>query len=442
MINDMRLTILIIAVAWVATASRAQAIPASTNTVASPFRVQLPAKPLVFPEPLSAGQRPGFKFRGTKGWAWTPEQYEEEIPWLAKYKMNFLMNCYSSLFTSTHPWINEWWKPLPDSTRTAFAKIIHDCHTNGIIFCFCMNPQLRSKRPLNPADSADIDRLYQHYAWAQSVGVRWFSICVDDVQWTQHPALIAEEDAKMVNTILARLREKDPRAQMIFCPGPYQGEGTKPDDYAYLHALALDLAPDVYVFWTGDDTVTPRITFAAAQSYQATVKHRLFLWDNYPVNDGHPTLNLGPVSGRAPDLCRLIDGYMGNPMGTENQINRLPLATCADYSYNPVAYDPARSIGQAIVLLGKNHAQQKVLKELVEVYPGFLVTGGDTGTNPVRTQFQALAAEPNSRAAQEFLSRMEALAAESDTNFPGQFGDAKKNIAADIAWMKQRQGSK
>src|ERR1035437_1584737 len=61
-----------------------------TTAAESPsFQVQLPAKGRPFPEPLAAGQQPGFKFRGTKGWAWTPEQYLEEIPWLPKFQMKF-----------------------------------------------------------------------------------------------------------------------------------------------------------------------------------------------------------------------------------------------------------------------------------------------------------------------------------------------------------------
>ena len=36
-------------------------------------------------------------------------------------------------------------------------------------------------------------------------------------------------------------------------------------------------------------------------------------------------------------------------MRKQNEINRIPLATCADYAYNPRAYDPSRSVGQAIL---------------------------------------------------------------------------------------------
>lgn len=416
----------------------AQTNTADTEVATSSLRIQLPSAPLPFPEPLSTHQQPGFKFRGTKGWAWTPEQYLQEIPWLVKFKMNFLMDCYLSLFTSNHPRINEWWKPLPEDKKQAFAGVIRACQTNGIIFCFCMNPQLASERPLNPTNTEDLEQLSRHYLWAQSLGVKWFSICVDDVTWTQTPGVVAAQDAYMVNTILARLRKKDPDAQMIFCPGPYFGDGTRPDDHLYLQTLGRSLDSNVYIFWTGDgdSSIAPRITSAAAASYKSVVNHRLFLWDNYPVNDEHQTLNLGPVTGREPNLCGVVDGYMSNPMATQSQINRIPLATCADYAYNPWDYDPSRSVAQAICLVAGTRAQQTVLQDLVEAYPGFLAAGGGAGTNPVRKKFNELRKDSSSESADEFLGEMTTLSRQFGTEFPGEFDAEKKTVAVDVAWMQ------
>jgi hypothetical protein len=245
------------------------------------------------------------------------------------------------------------------------------------------------------------------------------------------------QDAKMVNTFVTRLRAQDLQAQMIFCPGPYWGDGTPPDVRTYLQTLGQQMNPEVYVFWTGDAVVTPRITRATAESYKKAVNHRLFLWDNYPVNDGQATLNLGPVNGRAPDLCEVIDGYMGNPMAPQNQINRIPLATCADYAYNPRAYAPARSIGQAIWVFGKTRAQREILKELVEAYPGFIVAGGGTGANPVREKFRKLTNRSDSQPPKKFIQQIENLATRFNREFPGQFDDAKKTVAADVVWMNQ-----
>jgi len=383
---------------------------------------------------------PGFRFRGTKGWDWTPRQYLEEIPFLARLRMNFLMNCYLSLFTSSAggPLKNEWWKPMTDSRRRDYSGIIRACRDQGILFCFAVHPQLDSPRPLDPANPEDVDRLYRQYAWAQGEGVHWFSVCLDDVGWgPDGPAAGGRAHARLADTLLERLRAGDPRAQLILCPAAYWGDGSDPAQRAYLGALGRALHPEVYVFWTGDGVYSRHITRRAAQGYRSAVNHRLFLWDNYPVNDGKPTMNLGPLSGRDPDLCEVVDGYMSNPMRAQNQVNRIPLATCADYSWNPWAYDPARSLGRAILLFSRSAAQRQALADLVGTYPGFLATGGDSGTNPVRTRFASLFAMPESRPAARALARQtESLEARLEKAFPGSFDDAKESVRDDIRWMQ------
>jgi AraC-like DNA-binding protein len=404
-------------------------------------RVRLPASASALPELAHTSPRaPAFKFRGIKGWSWTVEQYLEEIPVLASLRMNFLMNCYLSMSPSPpgQPWCNEWWKPMPEATKSGFASVIRSCREHGIAFCFAMHPQLDSPRFLDFRRAKDLERFYQHYAWAQSQGVRWFSICLDDTSWgTAGPGALGAAHAGFVNTIFNRLQAGDSAAQAILCPAVFWGDGSNPDECAYLEAVARQLHTDVYVFWNGDAIVTPRITRVAAESYKRVVNHRLFLWDNYPLNDGSPTLHLGPVSGREANLCEIIDGYLSNPMRTQNQINRIPLATCADYAYNPQAYNPARSIGQAIFRLGKTGAQRQVLKELVEAYPGFIVAGGGTGTNPVRLKLGSLLQQAGGQsAAQGFIRHIEDIATRLAKLFPAQFLATRKTIRDDIVWMK------
>ena len=304
--------------------------------------------------------------------------------------------------------------------KEAFARIIRSCREHGITFCFALHPQLASPRPLAPGQQRDLDLFYRHYAWAQDQGVQWFSICLDGTIWgPQGPAASGAQHAALVNAVFDRLQAGNKAAQLALCPIACWGDATNPEHRAYLEALAHEMHPEVYVFWNGDSIVTPRITRVAAESYQRVVKHRLFLWDNYPVNDGSPTLHLGPVSGREPDLCKVIDGYLSNPMCRQNQINRIPLATCAEYAANPRAYNPARSIGQAILRLSQSPEQQQALKELVEAYPGFIVAGGGTGTNPVRAKFGSLLAEGGEMAGpQQFICRMQKLHSRLARLFP------------------------
>lgn len=405
------------------------------------FHVDLPTRQREFPEPLPAGAKPGFQWRGTKGWLWTPEQYLAEIPYLTRCKMNFLMNCYGSMCDIENtrfgdPKCNRWYESLPPAKKAKYQKVVKACQDNGITFCFSMNPNLSSSRFVNSGKPEDVDALWQHYAWMQSLGVQWFNISLDDIS----QGINAVSQAKVVNEIFHRLRKKDPDAQMIFCPTYYWGDGTTEQHRNYLSTLAKELAPDVYLFWTGDAVVGP-ITRKGAESYKSISGHRLFLWDNYPVNDGHPTMHLGPVINRDPELCEVVDGYMCNPMHSENEANRIPLFTCADYAYNPRAYDPIRSIGQAILNIEKSPERREVMRNMVEAYPGMLIcNSGSTAFNAVREQHTRLLSAPHSRQVGDMYIRgIQDLAKKMDQAFPDEYSAEKRTVKNDIRWMKDSQ---
>jgi hyaluronoglucosaminidase len=381
----------------------------------------------------------GFKLRGIKGWMWRPDQYLSEIPVMAEYQMNFLMNCYLSMCDiEHHAWgdgdCNRWWEPIPATKKAAYAKVVKACADHGIQFCFSMNPNLGAKRFADPDRSEDVRDLWQHYDWMQRLGVQWFNISLDDISAGKD----ATNQARLANEIFRRLRAGDQRAQLIFCPTYYWGDGQDPESRSYLAVLAAELNPEIYVFWTGDRVYAPRITRSAADKYRALVRHRLVLWDNYPVNDNNPTLNLGPVTGRDRDLCEVIDGYMSNPLCPQNQINRVPMLTCADYAYNPWQYDPARSIGQAIMHLAHSRGQRLVLKQLVETYPGMLLLDQGSAFNPVRERFRLLAERGDASSREAYLRDIESLSQRFNEAFPQQFDDAKATLEEDLAWLKRR----
>jgi hypothetical protein len=406
------------------------------------YSVSLPEKARPIPEPLPPGQRPGFAIRGIKGWNWTTEQYLSEIPVLAEYKMNFLMNCYLSNFETDGKWVNRWWEPLSEKRQQGYAKIVRECERYHINFCFALHPQLASPRPLDPNSMEDVEACYRHYAWAQTLGVKWFSISLDDVSWGDNgPAVGGSSHARLVNVVFNRLREKDPNAQMIFCPVPYWGDGTKPEDHRYLEALGRDMHPDVFVFWTGDEVVPARMTAQAARSYKAIVKqHRLIIWENYPVNDASPTMHLGPISGRDPALSQIAYGYMSNSLCPQNQINRIPLLTCADFAWNPTGYDPDRSIGQTLWRWGKTDEQRRILKELVELYPGaILAKPSETGYRPAYSAVLAQFTEKLDSSTQEahaFVSYVEDLETRMARAMPELFPDARRTMRQNIEQMK------
>jgi len=138
----------------------------------------------------------------------------------------------------------------------------------------------------------------------------------------------------------------------------------------------------------------------------------------------------------------VIDGYMSNPLREQNEINRIPLATCADYAYNPRGYDPARSIGQAIRLQTAKRSQQTVLAELVETYPGMLLdpaSGHKTAFNPVRSQIDRLLAQPQTRpAAAGVVEHLQRLTEALNREFPDRYAPEKKILAADLNYAEQK----
>jgi hypothetical protein len=410
------------------------------------IKVVLPATPREFPEPLPKGRKdPGFALRGTKGWGWTADQYLAEIPYLAKFRMNFLMNCYLSMFTDPEKLINRWWEPIPAAKKKAYERVVRACRDKGITFCFAIHPQLFSEKPLRYGNEEDFRALWQHFAWMQGLSVHWFSLSYDDINVEgQDRARLAEAQARLVNRVLAKLREKDPKARMIFCPVYYWGDGSGGDAGAYLGELARVLDPDVFVFWTGDGVVTREITVRAAEAFRAAVRHRIVIWDNYPVNDRTGALHLGPVTGREAGLAKVAYGYMSNPHSPQNEINRLPLATCADFAWNPWAYNSERSLGQAILRFAGSPGREQVLKSLVELYPGDLACGVPrTDYNSLIEEFNRRVAEPNGRAAAaELVSRAESVAAAMDREFPAAFADARKTLRADIARLRARLAGK
>ncbi len=413
--------------------------PAGPPPIEEDFFVALPAEARPLPEPLPAGKtEPGFRIRGTKGWNWRPDQYMAEAPVLAQYKMNFLMSCYLSWFDDQVAWhsgkANRWWEPLPEVKKRAYEEVVRVCQRHGVEWCFAMNPNLASPRILDYDKPEDIDALSRHYDWMADLGVNWFSVCLDDIS----KGIDAKGQARAVNEILRRLRAKNPRAQMIFCPTQYWGTGESEKDRIYLADLAAALDPDVYVFWTGPQVVSPTIPRAAAEAYRDIVKHRLIIWDNYPVNDSAPTLHLGPVTGRDADLCEVANGFMSNPLCPQNEINRIPLLTIADYAFNPWGYDPARSVGQAIAHLARSPDQRRVLKDLVELYPGMLIASQTTGWNPVVSRFQQILAVPHSRyLAELYIRHVEDVLGRLRAAFPDQFRDAAKTVEANLATIKE-----
>jgi hypothetical protein len=169
----------------------------------------------------------------------------------------------------------------------------------------------------------------------------------------------------------------------------------------------------------------------------------MFIWDNYPVNDQQPMLQLGPLMGRDPALAKIVEGYISNPLSPQNDVNRIPMLTVADYLWNPAGYDPARSIGQAIAHLGNTPGERLLLKDLVELYPGRLVDGDlSTGWNSLRNRFRLILDGGSQEAAMNFIVHAEDVSRRMAKLFPDRYVLARKVLDGDLGKMRLEYSKK
>lgn len=135
--------------------------------------------------------------------------------------------------------------------------------------------------------------------------------------------------------------------QIIFCPTYYSFDpvlekvfGTRPADYWEILGRSID--PHVNIFWTGPKVCSEEYTAAHLKEVNDLLGRKVFLWDNYPVNDGaikSKLLQLRAFGRSHSQLSKLVSGHAVNPMN-QPWLSRLPLATlpCAyreQQNYNP-----------------------------------------------------------------------------------------------------------
>ena len=193
-------------------------------------------------------------------------------------------------------------------------------------------------------------------------GVRTFAVLFDDI-----PSRLSHEiDRKRFKhslavaqgTWLQRVVDAQPAGwndvEWWICPSYYTPDPLLARLFGsfepqFLETLGAYLPPQVACFWTGPSVVSKTITLAHVRGIANRLRHRLILWDNYPVNDLSMSdeLHIGPLRGRDPRLPQAVYGYLNNPL-LQEELSMIPLATCFDYARIPSAYEPEASWSNAI----------------------------------------------------------------------------------------------
>jgi hyaluronoglucosaminidase len=238
-----------------------------------------------------------------------------------------------------------WREPYPDAELERLGELARTAEKHGLAFAYAIAPGL----DVCYSSDADFETLLAKCEQVKSVGVRSFQLLWDDIEHgMNHPedeALYGHEErpsaaaqAPFCNRFAKEFPQPGP---LVVCPMGYSGTGDSP--YRKIFGPRLD--PEIVVYWTGPEVVSIGITRESLNLAVMRFRdHELLIWDNYPVNDFDPgRLYLGPLVGRDPAIAEgRCAGLIANAM-VEAIPSKLALATVADWTRDPVSYDPIAS---------------------------------------------------------------------------------------------------
>lgn len=149
--------------------------------------------------------------------------------------------------------------------------------------------------------------------------------------------------------------------QILFCPTYYSQDpvldrvfGPRPKDY--LAELASRIARDIGFFWTGPEVCSREISPVHLRRISETMGRPLWLWDNYPVNDGplmSNYLHLRGFTGRLglamdPGHGAYLAGHAINP-ALQPLLSCLPARSLAALYNDPEHYDYASAMHEILI---------------------------------------------------------------------------------------------
>ena len=238
----------------------------------------------------------------------------------------------------------QWQDEHPAEEREALARFGEACRAAGVRFGVGLSPY----EIYLGFDDAARDALARKLAFLDDIGVEDLAILFDDMRGDD-PAL-ASRQLEVVAWAGARTRA----SRLFVCPSYYSDDpvldrvfGERPE--GYLAELGAGLDADVEVFWTGPEVVSRELSPGHLRRVADELGRKPFLWDNYPVNDGHRLsqyLHLRGFTGRPAAIAERIAGHGLNP-ALQPTLTRVPLLTLPDRYRQGDDYDYAASFRHA-----------------------------------------------------------------------------------------------
>jgi len=297
---------------------------------------------------LTISDFPSFPERGiVEGFYGKPWSHQDRLD-ILRFQGEHRMNVYYYA-PKDDPYHRERWNsPYPPREYRRLGELAKTARANFVDFCFAISPALS----MQYSSENDFQKLAGKLESVGKLGVSCFALFLDDVspdlenkEDLKHFKNLAEAHASLINKLYNHLKAQSKRNRLVVTPTTYTNAWGRRDYIAQLGPLVHREIPLV---WTGIDTFAPEITRTQASQWGELIWRPPLVWDKFPVNDSDPWRpHLGPLSRRGPDLDKATQGLFANPMN-QARASMIPLATVADYLWNPAAYRPEESHAQAV----------------------------------------------------------------------------------------------
>ncbi|OAA74088.1 Beta-N-acetylglucosaminidase [Cordyceps fumosorosea ARSEF 2679] len=278
---------------------------------------------------------------GFYGIPWSHQARKDQLAFYGRRKMN------TYVYTPKgDPYLRATWRDLyGGADLDNLRDLVQTANANHVDFTYALSPGL----DLCYTSDADFNATVAKFEQLRALGVSSFYVALDDISLKFHCDSdtakfpnkgdwhwIADAQAFYLNRVQKEyIKAHEGLADLQTVPTNYAGSA--PDPYKGEFGKQLD--KNIRVQWTGEGVFSDEITVESVVRAGATyVTDKLFIWDNFPVNDNKPTrLFLNPLTGRAPDLYKHMIGFTSNPM-VQSYASMIALGNYGDYAWNGPAY--------------------------------------------------------------------------------------------------------
>lgn len=283
---------------------------------------------------------------GFFGRSWSWQARHTHLNFLAQQGLHFYIYAPKS---DTHL-RRHWQTPWPDEQWQELQALRHHAKTLGVQFGIGLTP-LDIYRE---APAQQLQQLRTRLTQINQLQPDILCLLFDDMRGDL-PQL-AQQQIRLVQSAAQQSQAE----RIIFCPTYYSFDpvlekvfGAMPANY--WQDLGRGLDKHIDIFWTGEKVCSAEYSPAHLAQITQLLERPVFLWDNYPVNDGavkSQHLHLRPFAASHQQLQGKLRGHAINPMN-QAALSQLAIASLPHAYQARAPYKPQQLLNElAAQLLG------------------------------------------------------------------------------------------